>query len=462
MRSRSLRLRLILIFGLGTLLLSSLLGTLTFFGVRDVLISQQQQTDLQQSYVNAALIRNTIYTAPLTLANEVNSIQQSADSIVLLKIHGQWQTIDPQIAFVDVSAAAMSATTQGHVTTETRMVQSNLDYVVGIPIPAVQTQVFEVWQLGGLEHNMRVLLIIIGSAALFTTILGAGGGVWVSRRTLRPLVVVSDAAARIAGGDFATRLPTTHAGSEVERLTESFNAMVNQLVTKLERDARFASDVSHELRSPLTALAMSASVLEQHRDELAPAAQQSLTMLSAEILVFQGLIEDLIELSRSDAGANSLTLEILPIAELTRQAVRSVTRRIGGSEPLVEVAPELEMARVLVDRRRFERIIANLMDNAQRYAGGTTAIRLVSRGSHVELDVDDAGPGISESDQEHVFERFYRGRAAHDRSVVRGTGLGLALVREHVKSLDGEIRATQSPEGGARIQIELALVEFPA
>ncbi len=462
MRSRSLRLRLILIFGLGTLLLSSLLGTLTFFGVRHVLIAQQQQTDLQQSFVNAALIRNTLYTAPLTLTNEVSSIQQSANSVLLLNIHGQWQTINPQIPSVDISTAALRATTSGHVTTETRSVQSALVYVVGIPIPAVQTQVYEVWPLNGLEHNMRVLLIIIGSATLLTTILGAGGGVWVSRRTLRPLVVVSDAAARIAGGDFATRLPTTHAGSEIEQLTESFNAMVNQLVTKLERDARFASDVSHELRSPLTALAMSASVLEQHRDELAPAAQQSLTMLSAEILVFQGLIEDLIELSRSDAGANALILEVIPIAELTRQAVRSVIRRSGGPEPLVEVDPELERARVLVDRRRFERIIANLMDNAQHYAGGTTAIRLASRGSRVELNVDDAGPGISEGEQEHVFERFYRGRAAHDRSVVRGTGLGLALVREHVKSLDGEIRATRSPEGGARLQIELPLVEFPS
>lgn len=448
-------------FGLGTLLLSSLLGTLTFFGVRDVLITQQQQTDLQQSYVNAALIRNTLYSAPLTLNNEVNSIEQSADSTLLLNIHGQWQTLTPNIPFVDISASAMRAAASGHVTTETRMVQSDLDYVVGIPIPAVQTQVFEVWQLDGLEHNMRVLLLVIGSAALFTTILGASGGIWVSRRAVRPLVVVSDAAARIAGGDFATRLPTTHAGSEVEQLTESFNAMVNQLVTKLERDARFASDVSHELRSPLTALAMSASILEQHRDELAPAAQQSLTLLSAEIAVFQGLIEDLIELSRSDAGANTLTLEVIPVAEITRQAVRSVTRRLGGSEPPVEVDPELEDARVLVDRRRFERIIANLMDNAQHYAGSTVAVRLVAQDARVQINVDDAGPGVAEGEQEHVFERFYRGRAAHDRSVVRGTGLGLALVREHVKSLEGEIRATQSPEGGGRFQIDLPLVEPP-
>ena len=462
MRSRSLRLRLILIFGLGTLLLSSLLGTLTYFGVRDVLISQQQQTDLQQSFVNAALIRNTIYTAPLTLDGEVNSIEQSANSTLILRIAGQWQTLSPLVPTVDISAAAMRAANQGHVSTETRTILSDLDYVVGIPMPAIQTQVFEVWQLNGLEHNLRVLLLVIGSAALFTTILGASVGTWVSRRTLRPLVVVSDAAARIAGGDFATRLPTTHAGSEVEQLTESFNTMVNQLVTKLERDARFASDVSHELRSPLTALAMSASIIEQHRDELAPAAQQSLSLLSAEIAVFQGLIEDLIELSRSDAGANSPSLEIISIVELTRQAVRSVARRQGAPEPSVEADARLDTARVLVDRRRFERIIANLMDNAQHYAGGVTAIRLVPRDAHVEINVDDAGPGIAPADMEHVFERFYRGRAAHDRSVVRGTGLGLALVREHVRSLDGEIRATSSPEGGARFQIELPLVGFPS
>jgi signal transduction histidine kinase len=137
-------------------------------------------------------------------------------------------------------------------------------------------------------------------------------------------------------------------------------------------------------------------------------------------------------------------------------------RRLGGQEPLVEVDADVESARVLVDRRRFERIIANLIDNAQHYAGGVVALRLSLQGNRVELNVDDAGPGIAESDQEHVFERFYRGRAAHDRSTVRGTGLGLALVREHVKSLDGEIRALVSPEGGARFQIDLPLVEFPS
>jgi len=391
----------------------------------------------------------------------VSSIQQSADSTLLLNIHGQWQTLNPQMPFIDVSAAAMDATRHGHVSTETRHDPVGPGVRGGHSMPSVQTEIFEVWQLDGLESDMRTLLIIIGSAALFTTVLGASGGVWVSRRTLRPLVVVSDAAAKIAGGDFATRLPTTHAGSEVEQLTESFNEMVNQLVTKLERDARFASDVSHELRSPLTALAMSASILEQHREELAPAAQESLTLLSAEIMVFQGLIEDLIELSRSDAGANSLTLEVLPIAELTRQAVRSVMRRQGGTNLSWK------------STRNSRRLACwSTVDDSNASSPTSWTTPSTTRGCHRRSSHPRRYPRDSQRRRRRSgnlrggtrtrLRTLLSGRAAHDRSVVRGTGLGLALVREHVKSLDGEIHATASPEGGARFQIKLALVEFPS
>ena len=456
-----MRLRLVLIFSLGTLALSSLLGSLTFLGVRSVLITQQERTDLQQSYVNAALVRNTLYAAPLTLANEVASIEQSANSTLLLKIAGQWQVDNPQVSALDISLAARRAADQGHVSTETRDVGGDLDYVVGIPVPAVQTQVFEVWQLNGLEGNLRSLALIIAGAALFTTVLGASLGIWVSRRAVRPLVVVSDTAASIAAGDMTTRLPTTHAGSEVEQLTESFNAMVDQLTTRMERDARFASDVSHELRSPLTTLAMSASILEAHRGDLDPVAQQSLDLLSAEIQLFQGLVEDLIELSRADVGAHDLVLEVLPVLELTRQAVRSVVSRLDIVAPQVEAEESVDRRQVLVDRRRYERVLANLLDNAQRYAGGATAVRLWADDHDVHVAVDDAGPGVGPGEHEAIFERFYRGRAAHDRTSVRGTGLGLALVREHLQLLRGDIRVTESPDGGARLEFTLPVVEFP-
>ena len=459
MKRRSLRLRLVLIFGLGSLLLSSLFSTMAFLGVRKVLISDQQQTDLRQSYVNAALVRNTLYTAPLTLVSQVSSIQQSSNATLLVQVDGQWQTSNAQLPHIDISPDALTATQAGNVTTQTRVVNGHLVYVVGIPMRSVQSQVFEIFPLDQLDTALRNLLLVVGSAALLTTLLGISGGIWVSRRTVRPLVEVAQAAAQIAEGDLNTRLPTTRTGSEVETLTTSFNAMVSQLVTRIERDARFASDVSHELRSPLTALAMSASIIEQHRGELPKPVRQSVSLLSADLAIFQTLVEDLIEISRSDAGANNLVLEDVRVDELVRQSVRSATSREGSVAPELTVDPSVTGVLVRVDRRRFQRVIANLFDNADRYAAGVVAVTLTREPALVVINVDDDGPGIAPHERELIFGRFFRGRAAHDRTSVSGTGLGLALVHDHVAAFGGRIVAEDSPQGGARFRIELPIVE---
>jgi signal transduction histidine kinase len=103
--------------------------------------------------------------------------------------------------------------------------------------------------------------------------------------------------------------------------------------------------------------------------------------------------------------------------------------------------------------------MTNVIDNAHRYANGAVAIRLNLEGSQLAINIDDGGAGIALEEREHVFERFFRGRAAHDRGIARGTGLGLALVRDHVLAIGGTIRILDSPEGGARFQILLPVVE---
>ena len=170
--------------------------------------------------------------------------------------------------------------------------------------------------------------------------------------------------------------------------------MVSQLVDRLERDARFASDVSHELRSPLTTLATTASVLQQHRDELSPAGQESLDLLSADLSIFQSLVEDLLEMARSDAGAVPLVIETVAAVELVRQSVRSAARASRPDEPPVEVAASVDEPIVSVDRRRFERVITNLIDNAHHYAGDAVAVRVDVRGRPLAINVDDAGAGV--------------------------------------------------------------------
>jgi len=251
----------------------------------------------------------------------------------------------------------------------------------------------------------------------------------------------------------------TRADEEVQQLTESFNLMVSQLVERLERDARFASDVSHELRSPLTTLATTASVLNQHREELSSAGQESLSLLLADLAIFQSLVEDLLEMARSDAGAVPLAIETVKSIELVRQSVRSASRRHGLDEPPVEVRPDIGDPLVRVDRRRFERVITNLIDNAHRYANGAVAVRLTIEDGQLAVNVDDNGAGVPHEEREHVFERFFRGRAAHDRGIARGTGLGLALSRDHVLAIGGTLRVMESPEGGARFQILMPIVD---
>ena len=457
MRQRSLRLRLLITFGLGALIVSGLAATLTYVGVHRVLINDQRQTDLRQTYVNAALVRSQLYTSPTQLANELNAIQRATHSNVLVQTHHQWLSKSSGAATADVSSAIIKKVLQGYPTDQILNVNGQLIFVVGVPIPAVETQFFEVFKLNTLEDTLRTLLLVLSSGALVTFLLGIAGGLWVTRRTVRPLERVSLAAAAIAEGNLSTRLQVTRADREVQQLTESFNEMVSQLVERLERDARFASDVSHELRSPLTTLATTASVLQQHRNELSSAGRESLDLLVADLSIFQSLVRDLLEMARTDAGAVPLVIETVAGVELVRQSVRSAARRHGVVEPPVEVDPSVGSPFVAVDRRRFERVITNLIDNAHHYAGGATAVRIAIEDAQLAINVDDAGTGVPFEERDAVFERFFRGRAAHDRGMARGTGLGLALVRDHVHAIGGSIRVFESPDGGARFQILLPI-----
>jgi signal transduction histidine kinase len=446
-------------FGLGAFLLSSIFASLTYLGVRHVLVNDQQHTDLGQSYENAALIRSTLYTSPPELPSLLNSIQSATASNVLVQTHHQWLSKSSDAATADVSNTIIASVEAGHATDQTIEVNNKIIFVVGLPVPAVETQVYEVFQLTNLEHTLRVLLLYMGAGAILTTLIGMGGGLWVTRRAIRPLLEVSEAAALIAQGELSTRLVVTRADEEVQQLTESFNLMVSRLVERLERDARFASDVSHELRSPLTTLATTASVLQQHREELSSAGQESLNLLLADLSIFQALVEDLLEMARSDAGAVPLAIETVKSVELVRQSVRSAATRHGIVEPPVQVDPDTGDPLVQVDRRRFERVMTNLIDNAHRYANGAVAVRLSLEGNALAINVDDNGAGIALEEREQVFERFFRGRAAHDRGIARGTGLGLALVRDHVLAIGGTIQILESPEGGARFQILLPVVQ---
>lgn len=459
MARRSLRLRLAVTFGLTALLVSTVLASATYLGVRHYLVADTESTDLHQSFANADLVRDTLYNAPLTIDNLLNSLQRSTNSAVLVKTDNQWLSVSSGALRGDVSNASIVDAAHAHASTQTQQLGGQLLYVVAIPIPSVQSDLFEVFNLSSLDVTLHTLALFLGLAALVTTLLGVIAGSWLARRSVRPLLEVSRAAARIAEGDLETRLLESHGDIEVQHLTSSFNSMVEQLSLRLKRDARFAGDVSHELRSPLTALATSVTVLAGERDRLSEGGATALTLLTDDLQLFQSLVEDLLEMARLDAGAATVNLELVDARRLLARSVASSATRLGIDAPDITWSEDATGALLLVDRRRFERVVSNLLENAVRYAGAVAAVRVECRDDQLVINVDDAGPGIAADERTAVFERFFRGRAAFDRKTVRGTGIGLALVRDHLALFEGTVEATGSPEGGARVSIRLPLRE---
>ena len=338
-------------------------------------------------------------------------------------------------------------------------VNGTTQLIVGVPISGVDAFYFESMLLTDLQHTLNGLAMTLLIAAVLTTVAGALIGYWASRRVFAPLLDVGTAAGAIAGGRLDTRLPEG-VDRDLDLISRPFNEMAQALEDRIERDARFASEVSHELRSPLMTLAASIEVLENTRDDLPERARTALVLLSADIDRLQQLVEDLLEISRFDVGAITLHLEEVLVAELVYQSVSVLG---GGGVPVIHDVDTDELI-VRVDKRRFGRAIANLLDNADRYAGGATAVTIERVDDKIRIGVEDAGNGVPEDERDIIFDRFSRGSEGGNRSNDTGVGLGLALVDEHIRLHGGRVWVEDRHDGehGARFVVELPLVDPPA
>jgi signal transduction histidine kinase len=323
---------------------------------------------------------------------------------------------------------------------------------VALPIPSVDAVYFQVYSLRELDSTLRILSASLAVAALVTAFAGAVLGRWASRRALQPVRDVALAAGDIAGGHLETRLRVTE-DPDLARLAGAFNAMVDALQARIARDARFASDISHELRSPLTTLATSLVVLGRNTGGWTDAQRQALELMRSETTAFQRLVEDLLEISRVDAGATTLTLDQVVAGEFLRRVGAIVCPDVP-----IEIDADADQAPLRIDKRRLERAFANLAQNAERYGGGAVRLGLRRSPRGVRFEVDDAGPGVPPADRERVFERFARGGAGR-RAPGTGVGLGLALVAEHVALHGGSVSVEDRPGGGARFVVELPVQE---
>lgn len=450
-----LRSRVAIAFALGAFILSVLLSVVAYGLVRGNLVSERESAATRQAFLNARVVRDQLRGQSQPEQAVLDGLESPTGASPVLLRNGQWFAVTSERGKQQLPQSLRDIVIAGHPARMRFSLDKHAQLGIGVPLPGVKAAYFEIASLEDTEKALGSIGISLAAAAVVTTIAGAFLGTWASRRVLRPLSHVSSAAVAIAGGRLDTRVAPI-ADPDLGTLVNSFNDMASALQERIERDARFASDVSHELRSPLTTLTTSVSVLEARRDELPERAQAALDLLSADVQRFSAMVEDLLEISRFDAGAARLHLETVRISELVLQAVAASS---GGDIP-VTISADAAACTVAVDKRRLVRVIANLIGNADRHAGGCTLVNVELVDHDVRIGVEDEGPGVDETDRERVFERFARGsEAAGRRGSGEGVGLGLALVREHVNLHGGRAWVEDRPSGpGARFVVELPTV----
>jgi len=341
--------------------------------------------------------------------------------------------------------------------------------LIGTPAPSrvENLELYLVFPLTSENNTVTLVRGTIATGGLVLLVLLAGISMLVSRQVVLPVRSASRIAERFAEGYLSERMPV-RGEDDMARLAVSFNDMAESLqrqITQLEEfgnlQRRFTSDVSHELRTPLTTVRMAADLIYDHSAELAeldPALRRSTELLVSELDRFEVLLNDLLEISRHDAGVAELSVEAVDLRATVTDALSKVGHLAAETGIDLRVALPEEPVVAEVDPRRVERILRNLIANAIDHAEHKPVdILMAADEDSVAVSVRDYGVGLRPGEEKLVFSRFWRS----DPSRVRrsgGTGLGLAISIEDARLHQGRLEAWGEPGEGACFRLTLPLV----
>ncbi|GAB2726136.1 MtrAB system histidine kinase MtrB [Nocardia thraciensis] len=339
--------------------------------------------------------------------------------------------------------------------------------IIGSPSNEVATlEIYLIFPLSNEERSRGLMAgtMFIGGGVLL--VLLAAITALVTRQVVLPIRSAARIASRFADGRLKERM-LVRGEDDMARLAMSFNEMAESLsnqITQLEEfgnlQRRFTSDVSHELRTPLTTVRMAADLIHGSSDELDPALARSAELLVTELDRFEGLLNDLLEISRHDAGVAELQVESLDVRMCARAAISTV--RHLAKESSVELVVDLPEDPLVaeVDPRRVERVLRNLLANAIDHGEGKPVLirmRGDTEANAVSIVVRDQGVGLRPGEEKLVFNRFWRSDPSRMRRS-GGTGLGLSISVEDANLHDGRLEAWGEPGLGASFRLTLPLV----
>jgi signal transduction histidine kinase len=314
------------------------------------------------------------------------------------------------------------------------------------------------------ETRNTTLLVAAGLAGALLAALILFSGLINSMRA--PLGRLVEGARRLAGGDLRTRVEVG-GPVEIATLGRAFNEMANSL----ERDARerdrvermkddFVLTVSHELRTPVTVVKGFAEMLTAQRSSLNARQYEAAEVIAESSTQLQKMINDLLDLARSDAGKLRIERQPTPVRELLQRVGRQMRPHFDEKDQQFSVSVEKDVPDVEADADRISQVLANLLTNANKYAPEGAQVKLSATrvGDEVEFAVIDNGPGLNEEELDHVFDRFWRAQSGETQEV-GGTGLGLAIAKSLVDLHGGAISANSTPGEGATFRFVLPIVK---
>jgi signal transduction histidine kinase len=312
------------------------------------------------------------------------------------------------------------------------------------------------------DTRNTTVLVIIGLAGALLAALILFSGLINSMRA--PLARLVDGARRLAGGDLETRVEV---GGPVE--ISALGKAFNEMATSLERDARerdriermkddFVLTVSHELRTPVTVVKGFSEMLTAQRRSLNARQYEAAEVIADSAGQLQKMIDDLLDLARSDAGKLRIEPAPTPVRSLAQRIGRQMRPNFDEKDQKLTVSVEKDLPDVRANPDRIGQVLANLLTNANKYAPEGARVRLTAtrNGSSVEFAVSDTGPGLSSEELEHVFERFWRAQSGETQAV-GGTGLGLAIAKSLVELHGGEISADSESGKGSTFRFTLPI-----
>ncbi|MFJ6707816.1 MULTISPECIES: sensor histidine kinase [unclassified Streptomyces] len=474
---RGLRARLVAAFVLVAVVSALSTGALAFREARTGVLQQSQDSVIQQ------FRKSVDSVAPYTPAKpNQNDLQTAANHVLydnpsqgwrVLATYGELRAWAPDAEFKGLSPELRRTVATTSATVFQRVdVDGHPWLVVGTPVTygdsdgtrsglsgmamyLMVSQNTEDGYVRAMVSGIERATVVALALAVVLALLAASG-------VLRPVRALRGATRRMAEGHLDVRL-AVNGSDELAELSQSFNgtaAALERSVAELRRmearARRFAADVSHELRTPLTAMAALTDVLDENALHHDRETGDALRLISEGTTRLSGLVEDLMEISRFDAGAITLNLDEVDLAESVRRTLAS-----RGWQDRVETRlPGPGVLRTRVDPRRLDVVVANLVGNALRHGAPPVRLAVSVRRepagmAWAVIEVTDGGPGIAEEALPYVFERFYKAGASRARS--ESSGLGLAITAENVHLHGGRISAANRPQGGAAFTVELPL-----